>query len=99
MKLRDGSGLSFKINENIVLIGTWFFFKAIDLLLIDSRRLPCATLVTSLSAFPPVVAERGNKRQWAQDPSSSGEDPPAEGDKTGAAHRPHGSVQLQIKGC
>lgn len=34
----------------------------------------------------PVLAERGGKRQRAKDPSSSGEDPPAEGDQTGAAH-------------
>lgn len=47
-----------------------------------------------LSAFMLVMAERGSKRQWAQDPPSSGEDPPAEGDKTGAA-RPCRSVQLQ----
>lgn len=43
-----------------------------------------------------VLAERGGERQWAEDPSSVGEDPPAEGDQTGAAHRPRGSVQLRL---
>lgn len=31
--------------------------------------------------------------RWTKDPSSSGEDPAAEGDKTRAAHRPNRSVQ------
>lgn len=32
------------------------------------------------------LAERGGKRQRAQDSSGSGEDPPAERDQAGAAH-------------
>lgn len=52
-------------------------------------------LYPHLSVFVLVVAERGSKRHWAQDPPSSGEDPPAEGDQTGAAYWSRRSVQLQ----
>lgn len=38
------------------------------------------------------MAERGGQRRWTQDPPGSGEDPSAEGDPTGAAHRPCRSV-------
>lgn len=41
----------------------------------------------SVAAFS-AVAERGDQCRWTQDPSSPGEDPPAEGDPAGAAHRP-----------
>lgn len=44
----------------------------------------------------PGVAERGGEHQRAQDPTSPGEDPPAEGDPPGAAHRPRRSVRLLL---
>lgn len=41
----------------------------------------------------PVVAERGDGRRWTQDPAGPGEDPSAEGDPAGAAHRPCRSLE------
>ena len=57
------------------------------------EKYPVLIIHKCFFASVAVLAERGGERQWAEDPSSTGEDPPAEGDQTGAAHRPRRSVQ------
>lgn len=50
-------------------------------------------LISHVVVLFPALAERGGAwSERAQDPSSSGEDPPTEGDQTGAAHRARRSV-------